>query len=325
MAGSIPLSLSQQLDSLGKPLSNGLLYFFAAGTTTPQNAYQDYALTLAYPNPLILDSAGRIPYLFFADGQIKIRLTDSRGNIQLAADNLLIVGASAGTGTPPTVDPTTVLQTGMLVKFYGTGVVTGFVRLNGRTIGSATSGATERANADTQNLFTFLYNADPNLSVSGGRGASAAADWAANKTLNLPDGRGRSLSNLDDMGSTAAGRYSGASISGSATTLGATISNSVTLGTTNLPAYTPSGSVSVAAPGHNDPAAYSGNATIGNGSLRVLLANSTNASGFDDVGSHNAGTNNSTTGTFTGTAQGGTSTPFTTFAPAILVTTYLKL
>jgi hypothetical protein len=61
MAGSISLSLSQQFDSTGAPLNGGLLYTYAAGTTTPQSAYQDYSLTIPWPNPMVLDSAGRIP------------------------------------------------------------------------------------------------------------------------------------------------------------------------------------------------------------------------------------------------------------------------
>lgn len=57
-----------------------------------------------------------------------------------------------------------------------------------RTIGSAASGATARANTDTSALYAQLWNALSNTDcpVSGGRGASAAADFAANKTLQLP-------------------------------------------------------------------------------------------------------------------------------------------
>lgn len=56
------------------------------------------------------------------------------------------------------------------------------------TIGDATSGATERANADTETLFTFLWNTFDNTTcpVSTGRGVSAAADFAAHKTITLP-------------------------------------------------------------------------------------------------------------------------------------------
>jgi hypothetical protein len=205
MAGSISLSLSQQFDELGEPLNGGLLYFFAAGTTTPQSAYQDVALTLPYPNPIVLDSAGRVPAFYLADGQIKIRLASAAGVTQVAADNLLVIGASSGSGSPPSVDATTISSTGDLKVRYGTGVHTGWVRSNGRTIGSASSGASERANADCQDLFEYLWTEDANLSVSTGRGASANADWTANKTIALPDWRGRTLAGLDDMGNTAAG------------------------------------------------------------------------------------------------------------------------
>lgn len=222
MAGSISLSLSQQFNELGRPLSGGLLYFYQAGTVaTPQNAYQDSALTIPHPNPLTLDSAGRVPQLFFADGSIKIYLTDSTGVPQISADNVLVVGASSGGGGGGSVDPTTILQTGWIQPIYGTGAVSGFVRANGRTLGNAASSATERANADTLALFTFLYNADANLSVSGGRGASAAVDYAANKTIALPDFRGRALAGLDDMGNSAAGRLTATYFGTSAIVLGA--------------------------------------------------------------------------------------------------------
>jgi hypothetical protein len=63
-----------------------------------------------------------------------------------------------------------------------------------RTIGSATSGATARANADTSALFTLLWGAlantdlpiQDNTGAASTRGASAAADFAANKRLPLP-------------------------------------------------------------------------------------------------------------------------------------------
>ena len=72
---------------------------------------------------------------------------------------------------------------------------TGWVLMNDGTIGDAASGATTRANADTSALFTLLWNNTSNTDcpVSGGRGASAAADFAANKTIALPKALGRAL------------------------------------------------------------------------------------------------------------------------------------
>ena len=203
--------MTQQLDQFGVPLAGGHLYFIQAGTvSTPQNAFQDSALTLPWPNPVILSASGRIPQLFFADGSIKIRLTDVNGVEILVADGILVVGASSGGGGGSPVDATTILATGDLKVRYGTGVLSGFVRCNARTIGSATSGGSERANADTQALFEYLWNADANLTVSTGRGASSIADWSANKTIALPDWRGRALAALDDMGNSAAGRLTAA-------------------------------------------------------------------------------------------------------------------
>ena len=311
MAGTIPLSMTQQLDSAPPfaPLAGGRLYIIQAGTTsTPQNAFQDSALTLPLPNPIILDAAGRLPQFFLADGSIKVRLTDVNGVEKLVADGLIVTGASSGGGGGSPVDPTTVLQTGWLQHIYGTGVVTGFVRCNGRTIGSATSGATERANADTSALYSFLWNGDANLVVSTGRGASAAADFAANKTIALPDFRGRVLAGLDDMGSSAAGRLTATYFGGNLpTVLGIGAGNqSQTLTTPMLPPYTPvwGGSVSITA---------AQGLTVG-GSFRALVppdeANIT-ASAFALTGA--------------GSPQGGLSTPFSMLQPMMVVSIYVKL
>jgi hypothetical protein len=52
---------SQFLDSNGVILSGGKLYTYAAGTTTPQVTYTSVAGTTPHANPIILDSAGRVP------------------------------------------------------------------------------------------------------------------------------------------------------------------------------------------------------------------------------------------------------------------------
>jgi hypothetical protein len=72
---------------------------------------------------------------------------------------------------------------------------TGWVLMNDGTIGSASSGATTRANTDTSDLYTLIWTnvTDQWAPVTGGRGASAAADFAANKPLALPKTLGRAL------------------------------------------------------------------------------------------------------------------------------------
>ena len=71
----------------------------------------------------------------------------------------------------------------------------GWVLANDGSIGSLSSGATNRANADTEPLYALLWGNISNTycPVSTGRGASAAADFAANKTLTLSRLMGRAL------------------------------------------------------------------------------------------------------------------------------------
>jgi hypothetical protein len=71
----------------------------------------------------------------------------------------------------------------------------GWVKANDGTLGNASSGATTRANADTADLYALLWNtfSDSLCPVSTGRGASATADFAANKTITLTKALGRAL------------------------------------------------------------------------------------------------------------------------------------
>jgi microcystin-dependent protein len=66
---------------------------------------------------------------------------------------------------------------------------------NDGTIGPSGSGATARADDDTEALYALLWTniADGFAPVTGGRGASAAADWAAAKPLALTRMLGRAL------------------------------------------------------------------------------------------------------------------------------------
>lgn len=85
------------------------------------------------------------------------------------------------------------------VLFYTSATApTGWLRVNGETIGSAASGATYASSVYEQ-LYIHLWDnfADAQCPVSSGRGASAAADWAANKTLTLFDSGGRALFGLE--------------------------------------------------------------------------------------------------------------------------------
>lgn len=316
-AGTVPgFSLAQQLDSDGTPLSGCKLYVIQAGTTaTPQNPYSDSALTIPLANPLVCDAYGRISQFFVADGNIKLRLTKSTGVQVFSQDGLLVVGASSGGGGGSSVDSTTILATGDFKLVYNVGTLSGFVRCNGRTIGNATSGATERANADTSALFAFLYDADTNLSVSGGRGASSSADYAASKTITLPDCRSRSLVAMSNMGNSDSGRLSTTYFGCTGLVLGCVGgAESHTLATTEIPAH----SHALTDPGHNHVTtsvnAIANAAGVTNGSL---------AAGNNTTGITSPNTATNTTGITMANTGGGLAHAIA--SPGILVTIYIKL
>lgn len=74
----------------------------------------------------------------------------------------------------------------------------GWVPMNDGTIGSASSGATTRANIDTFQLYQTIWNRVSNTfaPVTGGRGGSAAADFVANKAMALTKQLGRDLASI---------------------------------------------------------------------------------------------------------------------------------
>ncbi len=254
MAGVLwPKSYTQELNGNGKPIIGARLFFFEAGTTTPLIAYQDYTLATPHPNPVKTDSNGRWPSIFIDDENdfYKFRMTTPSGVVIISGDSIPVVSDSGGGGGDPVapVDQTALFKTGDEKIRFDTGPIDGWVRENGRTIGSGTSGATERADADCQDLFEYLWNKNLSfLEVSGGRGASASSDWSANKTITLPDVRGRNITGLDGMGAGLSGRITTGRITdGSPNALGSSGGfETITLTESQMPLHDHGGSTSEA-------------------------------------------------------------------------------
>jgi microcystin-dependent protein len=234
MAVLAPISGMPQFRN-GKLVADAVAYFYDAGTTTDRTVYEQ-ASGSEHAQPVEVTGAGNFPAIYIqGDTAYKIRIEDGDGALIIEYDDLQgeveTIDSGGGGGTT--------IPTAAVMPMYATGIMSGWVRANGRTIGSATSGATERANADCQALFEHLWSVDTNLAVSGGRGANNTADWTANKTIALPSARGRDLRGLTDMGNSDTGALVGGTfIFGNGTTLGSYGGTSVhTLLEAEMPAH----------------------------------------------------------------------------------------
>lgn len=323
MAALWPLSRSKEYDINGDPIVGAKAYFYEIGTLTPQVVYADSDLSEARDQPVETDSYGRWPavYLNPDPGHYRQRVLDADDVVLFDDDDIDVpLGADY---QPPDSGETSVellARTGDLKARYATGAHSGWVRAAGRTIGSATSGASERANEDCEDLFEHLWNTDANLSVSGGRGANAAADWAANKTIALPDLRDRVIIGLGDMGNSDANRIADSLTDDDNITLGATAgASTVTLTSSQIPAHTHtfSGTTSSNGSHNHDVSVRSGDtgpfdgAADGNGSVSGEFSTSTD-------GSHT----HTYSGTTSSTGSGGS---HTNIQPGMFATWYIKL
>lgn len=81
---------AQLLDNSGNVLSGGKIYTYAAGTTTQVTTFTSNTGITANSNPIVLNSAGRVPYeIWLTDGQnYKFVLKDSNDVLIGTWDNL---------------------------------------------------------------------------------------------------------------------------------------------------------------------------------------------------------------------------------------------
>jgi hypothetical protein len=203
----------------------------------------------------IMDVAGDMIYATAADTPARLAIGTARQILQVN------VGATAPEWA---INP---WSTGDVKLTLKTAADSGWVLMDDGTIGNAASGGTTRANADTEDLFTLLWTntADAQCPVSTGRGGSAAADFAADKTITLPLALGRALA--------AYGTGSGLTARVLAETLG---EETHTLIEAEMPAHT---HVDNVASGSGGPVAAAASTSAGAGGQNGLVTDST---GGDD-------------------------------------------
>lgn len=245
-------------DNNDEPASGAQAWFYAAEGSTPITVFSDASLTVPRTQPVIAAATGRFPPIFMAFEDYRVRVADADGVSLLDIDGIENTdpaeGSGGGGGGGGGVSADQIFQTGDTKFLERDGTLTGWVRDNGRTIGNALSGATERANADVANLYAWYYDNfnDTICPVTGGRGASAASDFAAGKPIATLDKRGRAAIGMDTMGNSAANRIqvsTTVNTTNSSTSAVVASANGLIVGQTVVSANIPAGTIVTAISG----------------------------------------------------------------------------
>lgn len=147
----------QFFDNVGNTLSGGKLWSYQAGTTTPQTTYTTSAGNVAHTNPIILDSAGRVPggEIWLTTGAIYKFVLMTSADVTLATwDNITGINGTgiatnasvvqydpAGTGAVSTTVQAKLRQTVSVMDFGATSGGSNTAAINAAITYAISSGA----------------------------------------------------------------------------------------------------------------------------------------------------------------------------------------
>jgi hypothetical protein len=116
---------AQFFDNNGVPLSGGKLYTYEAGTTTPLVTYTTSAGNVARTNPIVLDSAGRVPSggeIWLTSQAYKFVLNTSVDVLIATYDNIRGLGSTSVTNYTGNGSTVAYAVSGNVVDVYINGV-----------------------------------------------------------------------------------------------------------------------------------------------------------------------------------------------------------
>lgn len=343
-AGLLNNGVQQFFDNAGNPLTSGKVYFYEVGTSTFKDTYTSSAATIVNTNPITLNAGGKAPTGgIYGTGLYRQLLKDRNNNV--VWDAVTSPGGSGGS-TPTAIGDGNLV--GTTLPWSGLVAPNQYVFAYGQEISRTTypdfyTAVTQQANvicSSSSNTLTGISDTTQinvgspvELSLCVIAGSTVVSKTASTVTLsnpssvsinavatffpygngngtttfNVPDLRGYAVAGRDNMGGSAAGRLTSTYFNTAG--LGAVGGlQTITLSTSNLPAYTPAG-------------------TIGNIVSGGIYGGSSNTGSFA-AGSTSAPNSPSlvvVTSTFTGTAQGGTTTPFSRVQPTITINYVVKI
>src|ERR1700761_4817646 len=285
--GIIPNGEATFLDKNGKPLTSGKVYFYTPSTTSPKTTYQDINQTIPNTNPVTLDAAGRAllwgvgayrQQVVDRNNNLIWDVTTSTGGSSSSGPTATGDGDAVGTIKPwagpiapnqymftygqelnrttyqPLFQAITSIQS--IFCTSGSPTLTGLSDTNSFWVGMKVELACVSGGVTTvvsKTSFTVTLAANANATEQTTATFFMWGNGNGSTTFNLPDYRG-----LIPVGNQIMGGVAGTNINdtyfGSATVEsagakgGSTNGGSFTITNTNLPPYTPSGSVTATFP-----------------------------------------------------------------------------
>jgi hypothetical protein len=179
---------AQFFTNSGVILSGGLVYTYAAGTTTPQASYTTSSGSVAHTNPIVLDSAGRVPsggeiwltdavsYKFVLQTSLAVliatydNITNNGGAFIVPSGSNSVGFIQAGTGAVATTVQTKLREI-VSVKDFGA------------VSDGATNNTTFFATAGAASNYLTVSNGTYNLATTPSMG-NTAIEFGANTVLN---------------------------------------------------------------------------------------------------------------------------------------------
>ncbi len=207
LSGFTPDSFTIQAmseDDLNEVLTVGVFQFCGTGVTSPAVAVKTIVLSPTWNKYVInlpIPSAQGVTTGVGEDDALFIQIsfpTTSTFNVNIALPSFYLSEEPA-TNSFQTYDQVNSIISSPRVGDTRTSLNSfspyGWVPANDGTIGSPSSSATTRANADTWILYNLIWNSVNNTfaPVTGGRGANSYADFLANKSMSLTKALGRVL------------------------------------------------------------------------------------------------------------------------------------
>lgn len=126
-----PVFLGPDTDDGGAiaPLADGFIYFYLAGTSTPEDVFADTDLSTPLSNPVELDADGRPPAIYLSPVSYKVVVTDRDlvtvytldGYRDVSQVVLATLGAALGEGAADVTSGYAVLQADHTIEVASTG------------------------------------------------------------------------------------------------------------------------------------------------------------------------------------------------------------